>query len=192
MKLVTVLSVLLGSLIVFAAAPLGQIASQSRGDPQNKKEAKKAMIEWGPEKDGLRCAVALASKEKIFAAEPVQVLFLTKNVGAKSAPGITIAHPLAVYTLRVMGPDGKPAPLTSYGRQQKEAAGDGSRGTPNLALGEEDKSELLLSRFFDMTLMGDYKVSFSRLVLVNNALVPVTSNDLTIAVAGEKADYVPK
>lgn len=191
MKLVTIFSVLVGSLIVFAAAALGQITFQSRGDPPKKKDVKKAMIEWGPEKDGLRCAVALPSKEKIFAGEPLHVLLLTENVSNKSVPSITIAHPLAVFTIRVMGPDGKPAPLTSYGRQQKDAARDSSRGQPKLALGDQDKSELLLSRIFDMTQMGDYQVSFSRFVHVNHELVAVTSNVLTITVAGARADYVP-
>jgi len=121
----------------------------------------------------------------------VHVLLLTKNVGAMPVSVIMEGHFLSVYTIRVLGPDGKPTPLTSYGRQQMDSAGDGSRGTGNLAPGEEDKSGLLLSRILDMTRKGEYKVSFSRSFRVNNAEVSATSNVLRVTVLGEKVEYAP-
>jgi hypothetical protein len=52
---------LVAVIFAVAIAPLGQLASQSRGDLPKKQEEKKkkAMIEWGPEKNGVRCAVTL-------------------------------------------------------------------------------------------------------------------------------------
>ena len=42
MKLVTVLSIVFGSVILFASAPLGQFATQSRGNPPNKQEVERS------------------------------------------------------------------------------------------------------------------------------------------------------
>jgi len=45
---------------------------------------------------------------------------------------------------------------------------------------------------FDMTRKGEYKVYFSRSVKgADNTEFSVTSNILTVAVAGEKAEYEP-
>jgi len=181
------------SILVFGVAPMGQLASQNPGGPAKKKEEKNSMIEWGPELNGVRCAVALPIKqEKIFAGESVHVLFLTKNFGGKPVSVITERHPLYIFTVSVVGPDEKPAPLTSYGRQQMDGAGRGSRGKGKVAAGEEDKSGLFLSRIFDMTRQGEYKVSFSRSIwTADDTRVLVTSNVLTVTVAGEKAEYEP-
>jgi hypothetical protein len=156
------------------------------------KEGKLPMIEWGPEKDGVRCAAARPSGvQKVFAGEPIHVLLITKNIDAKPAAVLVKGHPLSVYTISVLGPNGKPTQHTSYGRQQMDSAGEGSRATGSLAPGKEDKSSLLLNRIFDMTQKGEYKVSFSRSVRVNDAEVSVTSNVLTVTVAEEKTEYVP-
>jgi hypothetical protein len=158
-----------------------------------KKEEKPSMIEWGPEKNGVRCAAALASKEKIFAGEPVHVLFLTKNVGAKPFAGTVESYTLFVFKISVLGPDGKPAPLTAYGQQQMDISGEGSKATNKLAPGEEKTSGLLLSRFFDMTRQGEYKVSFSRVWVKggDGTEFSVPSNVLTIKVWGERGEYTP-
>lgn len=42
MKLVTVLSIVFGSVILFASAPLGQFATQSRGNPPKKQEVERS------------------------------------------------------------------------------------------------------------------------------------------------------
>jgi RNA polymerase sigma factor (sigma-70 family) len=175
-----------------AAAPFAQLAAQGSDDPPKQKESTKVTTEWGPEKNGVRCGIALPSKEKIFAGEPVTVLVLTKNVGAKP---VSIAVDgwsfLSIFTINVVGPDGKAAPLTSYGRRQMENK-DGGIGGGTLLPGKEDKSGLLLSRFFDMTQKGEYKVTFSRSVTgADKTEFTVTSNVLTITVAGERAEYVP-
>jgi hypothetical protein len=144
------------------------------------------MIEWGLEKKGVRCAVALSSSDKVFEGEPVHVQLLTKNVGEKPVSVIREAHPLFVFTISVVGPDGKPTPLTSYGLIQKDVAGIGSKSLGTIARGEEEASGLLLSRIFDMTRPGEYKVSFSRSVTgADNTEFSVAANVLTITVAGE-------
>lgn len=189
MKRIPILSVLVCSLIVFA--PLGPFASQSRGDVPNKGTTED-MIDWGLEKNGVRCAVALPSQEKVFAGEPVQVRLLTKNVGVKRVSIVTEGHPLSVFSISVQGPDGKPTPFTSYGRQQMDNAGEGSRAVGTLAPGDEDTNGLLLSRIFDMTRQGEYKVSFTRWARgADDTGFSVTSNTLTITVAGARAEYIP-
>jgi RNA polymerase sigma factor (sigma-70 family) len=173
-----------------------QVAVMLDTNQDNKRkigELLKAALEWGPEKNGVRCAASLATSEKAFAGEPVHVQFLTKNVGAKPVTIVREGRTLSVFTINVVRPDGKPAPLTAYGRQLKDRE-LGSRAAIKLAPSEvDDTTRLLLSRIYDMTPTGDYKVSFSR-VWVEGADGPafsVTSNVLTVTIAGERGEYVP-
>jgi hypothetical protein len=184
--------------------PLDQFASQSRGDAPKKQGEKKkiTMIEWGPEKNGVRCAVTLCPvvwadpadtekddlrcadpPEKVFAGEMLHVQFVTKNVGKNPVDVICEAPYLFRFKVNVVGPDGKPAPLTSYGLTQQERGF--SLGTVKIAPGKFAGSGLPLSRLFDMTREGEYKVSFSQ-TLNRAGEFTVTSNVLTVKVGPER------
>ncbi|MBI1832705.1 MAG: hypothetical protein HYR84_14790 [Planctomycetes bacterium] len=121
------------------------------------------------------------------------MLLLTKNVGAKDVLVVTEGSVLFVYAIKVVGPDGKPTPLTSYGQKAKKWAGSGSAATDKLGPGQEDTSDLLLGRIFDMTREGEYKISFSQSIWPARGMPPVdvSSNVLIITVLGEKAEYAP-
>src|ERR1700722_1683430 len=139
------------SVLMLGLAPFRQLAFEAPGDQPEEKDAKQA-IEWGPEKNGVRCAVALADKkQKIHADEPVNVLLLTKNVSAEDVRIINEGHLLNVYSIPVLGPDGKPTPLTAYGREQVENARRGSESTGTLAPGKERGGKGFLSRMYDMS-----------------------------------------
>jgi len=173
-------------LLLFAVALLAAVASLKAGGPPKKADPV-GEREWGPEQNGLRCAVALASKQKSVAVdEPVTVLLLTKNVGDKPV-SVVGRPPLGVFKIRVLGPDGKPVLLTAYGRRELDIAGSGSRSVGKLAPGREEETRLLLSRVFDMTRAGEYKISFARFCFgMNKKPISVSSNDLSVTVVEEK------
>jgi hypothetical protein len=193
------------AVILFSVvAPLGELVSERHDDrPKTQEEKKKkTMIEWGPEKNGVRCAVTLCSvvwadpadtekdelrcadpPEKVFAGEMLHVQFVTKNVGKNPVDIVCEAPYLFRFKVNVVGPDSKPAPLTAYGlTQQGEGFG---LGTVKIQPGKFVASGLPLSRLFDMTREGEYKVSFSQTVKGAGEFT-VTSNVLTIMVGPER------
>jgi hypothetical protein len=91
--------------------------------------------------------------------------------------------------VNVIGPDGKPARLTSYGLGQQSKGV--SLGTAQIAPGKFHASRMPLSRLFDMTREGEYKISFTQSVTGETGEFSAASNVLTITVGEERADYVP-
>jgi len=179
------------SVILLAAGPAGHGASQGPGGAKIKAGGKSTMIAWGPERDGLRCAVLTPSGLSEFrAAEPVRVVFITKNFGDKPASVAAEGPMLHVYRVSVVGPDNQPAATTSYANALEPFAG--SFTTAALAPGAEQRTSLLLSRIYDMTREGDYRVSFVRLVYPETGDPrPVSSNLLTIKVVGPSEEKAP-
>jgi hypothetical protein len=69
-------------------------------------------------------------------------------------------HPLETYLLTALCSDGKPTPLTLYGKDAIKP--DGTKNLGKLGPGEEMCDELVLNRLFDFTLSGVYTVSVQR------------------------------
>ena len=104
-----------------------------------------------------------------------------QNVGNKDMKATEAFFP-TIYHLDVLLPNGKPAPMTLFGKQAIELAGFGAdTEMVTLKPGEETCDEIELSRLFDFTLAGKYTVSAQRVVPVNSRL-KVTSNKLEITV----------
>lgn len=82
MKLVTVLSIVFGSVILFASAPLGQFATQSRGAAEEKESTGEEKIEWGKETRG-QVANLRALKTVVKSGEPIEFEIRVKNVSNK-------------------------------------------------------------------------------------------------------------
>lgn len=151
-------------------------------------EAEKQMdIEWGKPTEGVVCAVSTDRKNKRFGFEdPIWVELRTKNTSSKEIK-VVQTNLLSAFKLVVIGPDNKPSPLTLYGNRESEFSG-AERSVHTIKPGEEDRPErVLLNRYFDMTLPGEYLVSFSRKAILPNQKNPVTvtSNKLRIKNTGE-------
>jgi hypothetical protein len=141
--------------------------------------------EWGKAVEGQTLSIA-ADKAAYTAGDRIVVTTTWKNVGRKDVE-IWGIGPLATYEVKVLLPSGKEAPLTLYG--QKHAAARKARadviGGGFLKPGEEDSSSLELSRFFDFSLSGKYKVSEQRFVRrdpTSKETLYAVSNEITITV----------
>jgi hypothetical protein len=127
---------------------------------------------------GVRLGAAF-ERETGVAGEPVIVLVSTWNGGEAPAP-IHVIHYVFEYSFELMGPDGKPAPPTRFGR---------SVFTPNrfsarvayLHPGQVELKRLPLGRLFDMSEAGTYTVVVSR-TLRSEAGGPVVVRSGRIAI----------
>lgn len=168
------------------AAVLGSFGSPTRSTTNEK--GTRAVIDWGPERNGARCAVALPADKlnEVPAGEPVDVILHTKNFGKAPVTVITEVPLLEAFAVKMIGPDGERVRFTSFGEKLNSQSSK-SLSTQTLNPDEEDKTKLPLSRIYDMTRSGEYKISFSRMVGTRAGNEqPVTSNVLTLTVVEPK------
>jgi hypothetical protein len=148
------------------------------GGPEGSKAVERA---WGTAVEGQ--AVSIATPKAAYAPQgPVALRVCFRNVGrqdVKAARG----NPLGTDLVTVLLPDGKPAPLTLFGKRAIKP--DSSKAVETLKPGEETCDEVGISRLFDLTLAGNYTVSVSRPVWKDGTVsstLKATSNKLQITV----------
>ena len=137
-------------------------------------------LEWG--ETHAQAALSLSVDKAAFAAAaPIYLTMVLKNEGRGEL----------VYLLKGVWDDfefevaheGEPVGLTRFGRQMTEARGAERTVTKSLAGGQSAVWEILISRYFDMTTAGAYRVRASRPVLSPGGdSRTVQSNELEILV----------
>jgi len=166
--------------VVVALPPL--VTPQTKQGPAASNPEKR---QWGKAVEGQ--AISIATDKTVYAPGDRIVLTTTlKNVGRKDVE-FWERGPLATYEVKVLLPSEKEAPLTLYGQQAARAAKGGGSvfGGPPLKSGEENSSSLVVSRFFDFSLSGKYKISERRFVGRDPASKEpyyAVSNEITIIV----------
>jgi hypothetical protein len=70
-----------------------------------------------------------------------------------------------VYRFEVILPDGKEAPLTLRGRDEQQRPSYRESVTKSIAPGARSEEDVLLSRYFDMTKLGEYRIRVWRRTL---------------------------
>jgi len=103
------------------------------------------------------------------------------------------------YTVRVWDEHGTEAKITDYGRTAKAQQNQGSQSLKLLRPGDEDEEDSVVSKQFDMTAPGQYKIQFEKVLShdpgngsVLAAKRPhdpkdsiVKSNEITVTVAAQ-------
>ncbi len=139
--------------------------------------------EWGTAVDGQ--AVSIATNKSTYSPEEAITLnVVVKNIGQADVHFIE-AMPLLMYTLTVVLPSGKEAPLTLYGKQATENWKDGSMSRRVLRPSEESIVNFALSRHFDLSLPGTYTIAVRRSVVVGKedpVIVEAKSNVIEVTV----------
>jgi hypothetical protein len=158
------------ALVLFAGLVLAVTRPTTRGVESV------AAAAHGPEAGGL-CLAANVGRDHFGGGDPVELTLTLENV-SKEPVRIALASLLDTFEFDVTLPTGEPAPLTLYGKQVATGRSLGFRTFP-LKPGEKAAHAIALSRLFDMTLHGEYKVTARR--RIHSELV-VSSNPITITV----------
>lgn len=138
---------------------------------------------WGDAIEGQSLLIT-STKDTYAPGERIVLDVAFKNVGQENVRALKIA-PLAAYEITVLLPDGNHAPFTLFGQRSLEGSKDGSRSLAQLTSGDQLSAEFELSRIFDMTLSGKYKVFVQRKVWKDGAIsrsLKATSNTFEITV----------
>lgn len=146
----------------------------------NAANAEEMKPQFGPRVEGCRVSVA-ADRQAYRFDQPVGVRLLLENGGGASV-NVIHSNPVAVWRFEVRQPNGEPAPLTLEGARQQSM---GDVVVSSLDVGKSETSVVMLSRLYDMTLLGEYTVTASRQVWRQGQKKPtdVTSNMLKITIA---------
>jgi len=148
--------------------------------------------EWGPVKEG--CRLSVTAKKTSFGYDQPIALRITLENGSDRTVVIVQSGILLDYEFDVRLPNDKPAPLTLEGKRQKDRPQFetvSERVKPN---GTVVKEVPMLNRLYDMTLLGEYKVTVSRRVIEEggkNSFV-VKSNTLKVRVTEREIDEKSK
>ena len=112
------------------------------------------------------CVLLLnTAKVKYTVGESIMLNMTVENRGKKDVVFMQ-SWPLITFDIKVALPDGKAAPLTLYGTEQKNAtAFIFGMTTTTLKPGDTVVVSLMINRYFDMSLDGDYKVAVSTRVV---------------------------
>jgi len=145
----------------------------------------KVSDKWGSVKAGLRLALK-SSQSRYRFDQPIVLKMTLKNDGNSN---VRIALPdsiLEMYRVDVRLPNGAAAPLTLKGKSLWSMGVTGQILKP----GELTVDTIpMLNRLYDMTLLGEYTVTVSRLQVypVKGKPVEVSSNTIKIAVTMDAA-----
>jgi hypothetical protein len=151
---------------------------------------------WGQAIEGQ--ALSIATKKSEYApAERVVLNIALRNEGSVDvlAPK---RSPLAIYEVRVLGPDGKEVPHTLWGEKFSTSGKRGSMSVVCLKPGQQIFAEIDLSRLVDISVPGKYGLSVSRFVLKSGTKqgAKAESNELEIviddALGGEFQENMPR
>ena len=147
-----------------------------------------ASLEWGQQSGSFRLSIS-ADKDRYDPSDTVRVKAILKNV-TDHPSRVELMRPLLMYNIdvRLAMPEWLPwkahAALTEFGRKLHNPGVGGVVGV-EMKPGIETVHELELNKVFDMTVPGDYRVTFSckqPLRSAGDPSVVVTSNDITVTI----------
>ena len=145
-------SVFTAILFLILLGGIGDVASSANGD----KEA-----DSGKEVHGSRFGIAPASPS--FRYDQPGILNLTVKNFRKEEISVPFGNNWSIYRFDVRLPNGKPAPLTLEGtRLANDRVVD--EGTVQVKPGASYTEGIVLNRYYDMTLLGEYTISMQRKV----------------------------
>ena len=139
----------LGILLILLAGT-GDVVSAADGDKE---------LEWGKEVEGVRFGIAPLSPS--FRYDQPVILHMTVKNFQKVEIHISSGPYMGIYLFDVRLPNGKPAPLTLEGTRQKNDRVF-NVSTSNLAPGESHTERIMLNRYYDMTMLGEYTITIQR------------------------------
>jgi len=147
---------------------------------------------WGPETNG--CVMSIkAEKEEIPACERIIIKIYIKNVGETRLP-IVERDIYRDITFNIEDEKGKVASLTSFGNKMMKPSTVITRGGFDLQSGDEVDYQKSINRIYDMTCLGEYKITAKRNILKRDEKgnlvkdengyveVEVVSNTITVKV----------
>jgi hypothetical protein len=117
----------------------------------------------GPETEGYQLAISTTNK-LLISGTPVVLNVSLKNVSTNTLPVSVTSSWFNLYHLDVIGPDGKNASLTDWGKRTgvNTLKGETSRSIKQLAPGSQLDMPFVLSELFEMKSPGDYQITFKQ------------------------------
>jgi hypothetical protein len=138
---------------------------------------------WGPATEGYRLSLR-SSQTDYRKGEKISLEIVLQNAASNDGK-VVVSHPLRHYNFDVVRADGTAVPMTPKGKKMLEAVEASHRDVQVLKPGEQTVEELDVSKVFDLTLAGEYRIKVSCAVW-NRAdrkkFSTVTSNTLTIKI----------
>jgi hypothetical protein len=105
-----------------------------------------------------------------------------KNVSDHDVRSL-VSYPLALFKIRISFPDGRDVPLTMWGRREVLDSPGGSLSDRTLHPGEQVSVRVMLSRLFDLSLGGAYKINVRTKVIIDRkARKTATANSNTLQI----------
>lgn len=163
--------------------------SEAMAEPAQKPPKKSANEEFmnreaGPIVEGVQ--LILQTEESKFSPySPILMRISVKNTTDKML-NYVVSHVHRDYEFMVTDEKGEPIPLTRYGQSQlKPLFTAGSVGNMDMDPGGEWRDEIIINRYFDMTLEGVYLIKCIRKrveKLDKSELVPIVSGVLRVKV----------
>ncbi len=145
------------------------------------KNSKPAVV--GPVTDGYRLTATTNKKAYNF-GESIGLVLTLRNM-TKTKVNVGFGADLSDFQVDIWGPDGKKAGYTTYGYEVFDAIQGGSHFVDTLSQGDERSIKVEISRYYEMSAAGRYKIAASRSFSNREEpeqSVTVTSNSVTVLV----------
>jgi len=142
---------------------------------------------WGDKLEGQRISVAVEN-EVITPGQPVKLTLTVENVVSDPVEVAVDGDALAQFRIKVIGPNDQECPLTRYGKSIGPPMARPPRRIVTLRQHEKSTWSLNVSRAFDMTLAGDYRIFATRTVRTRadpDITATLTSNTVVISIKEE-------
>jgi hypothetical protein len=107
--------------------------------------------------------LSLALPEKMYAGAEISIVISIKNEGKRDV-SFYEGSKYGDYHFALVDSKGLSAPLTRFGKEIFENGEGGKRIRRTLQSGKEIQETLNIARIFDLTLAGDYALTFSRTI----------------------------
>lgn len=121
---------------------------------------KSALKATGPVVDGYRVTAA-TDKRVYLTGEKINLVLTIRNM-ARDKVNVAFGSDFGNYEVNVLGPDGERVGYTPYGHEVFNAIQGGSNYIQTLDQGSERYTKVDISRYYDMSEPGKYKITSSR------------------------------
>ncbi len=148
-------------------------------------------VKGGPIVEGFQ-VIAQTPEEHYTPMTPIVFSIALRNTTDKMLPFVD-SNSRWMYKYEVTNEKGEAVPYTSYGKATLTVKTYTGIGTNELPAGSEKTDEVMINRYFDMSLEGRYFVKFTRLMvpkLDKSGITSVESN--TVEVVVHPSIWLPK
>ncbi len=148
---------------------------------------------WGPQAGAFRLSIS-SDKPRYVAGEPIKIVAVLQNVTSGRAYTSVISTVVGLYEIDISPtlprwlPFKPRAVLTPFGRDRMYQTSGNVAGIPLFA-GAEIKEEFELNKLYEMSLTGEYHITFHRRQRPEGPEEPfymIHSNEITVSVVASK------